>query len=115
MLPVLLKVLLPLTDVANPAVATCKLATWVVDVTVNGAVPVERSDSNVSALNSCAPISKSPPAVNDVIPSTVPPLISTVVKIPKLALILPEAVICWPRINPPSTVKTVTEPSLPLN
>ena len=32
----------------------------------------------MDALKSCAPISKLPPAVNEVIPSTVPPLISAV-------------------------------------
>jgi hypothetical protein len=80
-------------------VADCKLATAVVDATVKGAVPVETSDSNVDALNSCAPMSRLPPAVKLVIPSIVPPFISAVVNtaaaavIVPLALILPEAVI----------------------
>ena len=78
--------------------SACRLATSVVDATVNGAVPVETSDSNVDALNSCAPMSKFPPAVKLVIPSIVPPFMSAVVNtaaaavIVPLAPILPEAV-----------------------
>ena len=41
-------------------------------------VLVNPSAVKVAALKSWAPISKSPPAVNDVIPSIVPPLISAV-------------------------------------
>ena len=47
-------------------------------VPANTTLPLESPSAvSVAALKSCEPISKSPPAVNDVIPSIVPPSIST--------------------------------------
>ena len=65
---------------------------------------------NVFALNPCAPISKFPPAVKDVIPSTVPPFISKA--LPSIST--EPAVNLPPNVKAPMFVEfTVVDTTLP--